>query len=163
MIFIAQACQWQEQVSSIEFKILPNKDQMCNDMRVQRHFNNPSDISFIVYTMKHLILDLIRNENHKFIHLISRCDFLHSLKPKTLAQAGAGDPSAVSNRVPSFIISIPRVKIDHCTIMDGDCLSVHIPIPWHHRARYCLGIIIQNISTMTASIQGFTDFPEYYI
>ena len=49
MIFIAQACQWQEQVSSIEFKILPNKDQMCNDVRVPRHFNNLSDISFIVY------------------------------------------------------------------------------------------------------------------
>ena len=46
--------------------------------------------------------------------------------------------------------------------MDGDCLSVHIPIPWHHRARYCLWIIIENISTMTASIQGFSDFPKYY-
>ena len=60
--------------------------------------------------------------------------------------------SAVANRVPSFIISIPRVKIDHCTIMDEDCLSVHIPAPWHHWARYCLGIIIPNISTVPASI-----------
>ena len=82
MIFIVQACQWQDQVSSFEFKILPNKDQMCNDVRVPRHFNNPSDVSFIVYTMKYLILDLIQNEDHKFIHLILRCDFLHSLKPK---------------------------------------------------------------------------------
>ena len=32
----------------------------------------------------------------------------------------------------SFIISIPRVKIDHCTIMDGDCLSVHFQLRQHH-------------------------------
>ena len=76
MIFIVQACQWQDQMSSNEFKILPNKDQMCNDVRVPRHFNNPSDISFIVYTMKYLILDLIRSEDHKFIHLI--CDVIFS-------------------------------------------------------------------------------------
>ena len=149
MIFIVQACQWQDQMSSNEFKILPNKDQMCNDVRVPRHFNNPSDVFFIVYTMKYLILDLIRSEDHKFIHLILRCDFLHSLKPETR------DPSVVSKRIPSFIISIPRVKIDHCTIMDEDCLSVHIPTSWHHCARYCLGIIIPNISKMTASIHCY--------
>ena len=85
MIFIVLACQWQDQVSSIEFKILPNKDQMCNDVSesAKQHFNNPSDISFIVYTMKYLILDL---EDHKFIHLILQCDFLHSLKPEARGQ-----------------------------------------------------------------------------